>query len=116
MGKERGSGRVPRSSREFNSVILDGKNGERVASETSDGDHRTFKIIGRTPEEPSDTLTIIQGCRDLKDSNPKVWHKLVKKLKSLGLLSLVIVGAGAGLAIAERLMTSAYAQGIESGE
>lgn len=108
MDKEARLNKDPHSSRDFNEAII--KSG-RVESLTSSGSHTTYRIRPATSGQPQETLTIIQGCRDLKDTNPKVWHKLVKKMKSFGLLVLMLAGAGIAL---ERIITGAYSTSIES--
>lgn len=90
---KRKKGKVPRSSRDFGKVI-----DPLVIKATLDGDHRTCKC--RLPNGRVDNITIIEGVHDLKDSNPKVWYKLVKTLKTWGVIALA---AGSATLIASQL-------------
>ena len=91
MSKEKRPKRRPRSSAQINERIIASG---RVVSETSSGDHRTFRIKS-VGEGPTQILTIIQGEHDLLNSHPKVWHRLMKQMRNLSLLGL------AGFAILE---------------
>lgn len=83
--KSKWKGKTPRSSRDFDSAIA-----PIVINETLNGDHRTCKC--RLPDGRVDNITIIEGVHDLKDSNPKVWHRLVKQLKTWGVITLLATG------------------------
>ncbi len=86
--KNKWKGKTPRSSRDFDSAL---DSSGVVIAETRAGDHRTCKC--KLPDGTIEPITIIEGVHDLKDSNPKVWHRLVKTLKTWGVITLLAAGS-----------------------
>jgi len=86
--KNRWLGKTPRSSRDIDSAI-ESCGAVIVEGKTTSGDHTTYKV--KLEDGTRDTLTLIQG-RDLKDTNPKVWYKLIKTLKNWGVVTLLAAG------------------------